>query len=90
MAEGKDFLKMNDINDALSDYKAQCLEGVVLQGDIEIEMNLPGGAQPLLAQSLGRDFAALAAQLFDFSRSMGYPVDSMIQTANTGLGSTGR
>ena len=90
MAEGKDFLKMNDINDARSDYKAQCLEGVVLQGDIEIEMNLPGGAQPLLAQSLGRDFAALAAQLVDFSRSMGYPVDSMIQIENSGVGSTGK
>jgi hypothetical protein len=90
MAEGKDFLKMKEINDVLSDYRAQCLEGVVLQGDIEIEMALPSGAQPQLAQSLGRDFAALAAQLFDFSRSMGYPVDSMIQTANTGLGSTGR
>ena len=85
MAEGKDILKMKDINDVLSDYKAQCLEGVVLQGDIEIELDLPSGAQ-----SLGRDFAALAAQLFDFSRSMGYPVDSMIQTANTGVGSTGK
>lgn len=90
MAEGKDFLKMKEINDVLSDYRAQCLEGVVLQGDIEIEMALPSGAQPQLAQSLGRDFAALAAQLFGFFRSMGYPVDSMIQTANTGLGSTGR
>lgn len=90
MAEGKDFVKMKDINDALSDYKAQCLEGVVLQGDIEIEMNLPGGAQPLLAQSLGRDFAALAAQLVDFSRSMGYPVDSMIQIENSSVGSTGK
>lgn len=90
MAEGKDILKMKDINDVLSDYKAQCLEGVVLQGDIEIELDLPSGAQPLPVQSLGRDFAALAAQLFDFSRSMGYPVDSMIQTANTGVGSTGK
>lgn len=90
MAEGKDFLKMKEINDVLSDYRAQCLEGVVLQGDIEIEMDLSREVQPQLALSLGRDFAALAAQLFGFSRSMGYPVDSMIQPANTGLGSTGR
>lgn len=90
MADEKSSMKMKDINEALSDYQIQSLEGVILEGDIEIEMALPSGAQPLLAQSLGKDFAALAAQLFGFSRSMGYPVDSMIQIANTGVGSTGK
>lgn len=41
MAEGKDFLKMKEINDVLSDYRAQCLEGVVLQGDIEYRDGSP-------------------------------------------------
>jgi acetyl-CoA decarbonylase/synthase complex subunit delta len=90
MAEGKNSLKMKDINEVLSKHKVQGLESVVLEGDIEIEMDLSSGAQTLLAQSLGRDFTKLAAQLLEFSRAMGYPVDSMIQTANTSGGSTGK
>jgi acetyl-CoA decarbonylase/synthase complex subunit delta len=79
-------MKMKDINEALSDYQVQSLEGVILEGDIEIEMDISSGAQSLLAQSLGQEFTNLALQLFNFSRSMGYPVDSMIQIMNTGGG----
>ncbi|MDD4460594.1 MAG: hypothetical protein PHQ24_12475 [Proteiniphilum sp.] len=77
---------MKDINEALSDYQVQGLEGVILEGDIEIEMDISSGVQPLLAGSLGQEFTNLALQLFNFSRSMGYPVDSMIQIMNTGGG----
>jgi len=85
MADEKSSMKMKDINEALSDYQVQSLEGVILEGDIEIEMDLSSGAQPLLAQSLGQEFTKLALQLFNFSRAMGYPVDSMLQTAKTGV-----
>lgn len=86
MADEKKTLKMKDINEALSDYKMQSLEEVVLEGDIEIEINISGGAQPMLAQSLGQEFIKLALQLFNFSRAMGYPVDSTVQIVNTGGG----
>ena len=49
-------------------------------------MDISSGAQSLLAQSLGQEFTNLALQLFNFSRSMGYPADSMIQIINTGGG----
>jgi len=68
---------------SLSNYEVQSLEGVILEGDIEIEMDLSSGAQPLLVQSLGQEFTKLAVELFSFSRAMGYPVDSMLQTAKT-------
>ncbi len=77
----KKSLKMKDINEALSDFLIQGLEGFELEGDIEIEMDLSSGAQGLLAQPLGQEFTKLAEQLLGFSRAMGYPVDSMIQTA---------
>jgi len=90
MAEEKNSLKMKEINAALSDYQVQSLDGVILEGDIEIEMDLSSGIQPLLAQSLGREFTSLVLQLFNFSRAMGYPVDSMLQTAKTIGGSAGK
>ena len=89
MADEKSSMKMKDINEALSDYQVQSLEGVILEGDIEIEMDLSSGAQPLLVQSLGQEFTKLAVELFSFSRAMGYPVDSMLQTAKT-VGSAGK
>ncbi|NMC35334.1 MAG: hypothetical protein GYA36_23180 [Veillonellaceae bacterium] len=90
MADEKNSLKRKDINEALSDYQVQSLEGVILEGDIEIEMDISSGAQPLLAHSLGQEFSKLALQLFNFSKAMGYPVDSMIQTAKTRDGSAGK
>ena len=86
MADEKSSMKMKDINEALSDYQVQSLEGVILEGDIEIEMDISSGAQSLLSQSLGQEVTNLALQLFNFSRSMGYPVDSMNQIMNTGGG----
>ena len=86
MADEKSSMKMKDINEALSDYQVQSLEGVILEGDIEIEMDISSGAQSHLSQSLGQEFTNLALQLFNFSRSMGYPVDSMNQIMNTGGG----
>lgn len=86
MADEKSSMKMKDINEALSDYQVQSLEGVILEGDIEIETDISSGAQSLLSQSLGQEFTNLATQLFNFSRSMGYPVDSMNQIMNTGGG----
>jgi len=86
MADEKSSMKMRDINEALSDYQVQSLEGVILEGDIEIETDISSGAQSLLSQSLGQEFTNLALQLFNFSRSMGYPVDSMNQIMNTGGG----
>lgn len=88
MADEKISLKMNDINEALSDYQVQSLEGVVLEGSIEMEMDISSGAQQLLAQSLGHEFTKLAMQMFNFSRAMGYPVDTMIQTARPGAASS--
>ncbi|OPY50129.1 MAG: Acetyl-CoA decarbonylase/synthase complex subunit delta 1 [Methanosaeta sp. PtaU1.Bin112] len=90
MAEEKTSLKMKDINEALSGYQVQSLERVVLEGDIEIEMDLSSGTQPLLAQSLGQELTKLALQLFNFSGAMGYPVDSKVQMAKTGGGAAGK
>jgi acetyl-CoA decarbonylase/synthase complex subunit delta len=77
MAE-KGNLKMNEM---LSDYNLQSLEGIIMEGDIEMDLELSCGAWPLIMQSLGREFINSAANLLDLSRSVGYPVDSLIKNA---------
>ena len=89
MADETKSLKMKDINEVLSDLKIQNLDGVVLEGDIEIEMDLSSGMLPLLEQSLGREFTRVALKLLNLSRAMGYPADGMIQNATT-TGSTNK
>lgn len=79
MADEKSTLKMKDINEALSSYQVQGLEGVALEGSLE--MDISGRTLQLLAQSLGQEFTKLAMQMISLSRDMGYPVDTMLQTS---------
>jgi len=79
MADEKSTLKMKDINEALSSYQVQSLEGVALEGSLE--MDIIGGTLQLLPQSLGQEVTNLAMQMFSLSRDMGYPVDTMVQTS---------
>jgi hypothetical protein len=46
MADETKSLKIKEINEVLSDFKMQNLKGVVLEGDIEIEIEL-SRRQPL-------------------------------------------
>lgn len=82
MANEKISLNMKSINEALSDYQVQSLEHVILEGNIEIVMDLSSGSPLRLAQPLGQEFARIALQLFDLSRAMRYPVDRRLQKAN--------
>lgn len=72
-------LKLKSINERLSEYQLQGMEGVTLVGDIEIELDMNYGDRQLLARYLGRKFTNLALLLFDFSRVMGYPVNGTIK-----------
>jgi acetyl-CoA decarbonylase/synthase, CODH/ACS complex subunit delta len=66
---------LKGINEKPSEYQVQGLEGISIEGDIEIEMDMNGGDGQVLARHLGQEFAKLALLLFDFSKSMGYPVE---------------
>jgi hypothetical protein len=70
---GKDgSIKLSEINQALSDYKVQSLERVVMEGNIEIEVDLGNGAKSV---EMGHELTMLALQLFNFSKAMGYPAE---------------
>ena len=68
---------LKGINEMLSEYQVQGLEGISIEGDIEIEMDMDGGEGQVLARHLGQEFTKLAVMLFDFSKSMGYPVEKI-------------
>lgn len=76
MAE-KNGITLKGINEKLSEYQVQSLEGISIEGDVEIEMDINGGDGQVLARHLGQEFTKLAVMLFSFSKSMGYPVEKI-------------
>ena len=68
---------LKGINEKLSEYHVQGLEGISIEGDIEIEMDMNGGEGEVLALHLGQEFTKLALMLFEFSKSMGYPIEKV-------------
>ena len=70
-------IALKDINETLHKYQVQGFDGVTIDGDIEIEIDIKEGEAQFLAQNLGQEFTKLAAMLLDFSKSMGYPVEKI-------------
>ena len=68
---------LEGINEKLSEYHVQGLEGISIEGDIEIEMDMDGGEGQVLARHLGQEFTKLAVMLLNFSKSVGYPVEKI-------------
>ena len=77
--ESRKAVKLSNLNSLLSEGKITSLEGLSLEGDIEIEVDV-GGADvgPILMVGFGQELARMATQLLNFSKSLGYPADSLL------------
>ncbi|MDM7934790.1 MAG: CO dehydrogenase/acetyl-CoA synthase subunit delta [Methanothrix sp.] len=73
-------ITLSDLNKTLSEMNVQSLEGIKIEGDIEIEIDAgAGGVGPLFAYYFGQEAAKIAMQLINFAKSVGYPVDALLQ-----------
>jgi len=58
----------------------QSLEGLKIEGDVEIEIDAgAGGMGPLFAYYFGQEAAKIAMQLMNFAKAVGYPVENLLQ-----------
>jgi acetyl-CoA decarbonylase/synthase complex subunit delta len=72
-------ITLSDLNKTLSEMNVQSLEGIKIEGDIEIEIDAgAGGVGPLFAYYFGQEAAQIAMQLIKFAKAVGYPVDSLL------------
>jgi acetyl-CoA decarbonylase/synthase complex subunit delta len=82
-------IKLSELGSLFNDMDVESLEGVTIEGDIELEMDTGGGLDPQLAYMLGHETAQIARHLINISRLLGYPVDqlfgSMAQAAVPGV-----
>jgi len=78
-------LKLADFNKLFKDLDVDSLEGVTIEGDIELNISGGGGLNPAMAYALGHEAAQISLHIANISRMLGYPVDQLFAE---GLGLT--
>jgi acetyl-CoA decarbonylase/synthase complex subunit delta len=73
-------ITLSDLNKTLAEMNVQSLEGLTIEGDVEIEIDAgAGGVGPLFAYYFGQEAAKIAMQLMNFAKAVGYPVENLLQ-----------
>ncbi len=67
-------ITLSEIGELLKGIEVEALEGVKIEGDIEIELGHASG----LAYALGQETAQIALHLLNIARLLGYPVDEVL------------
>jgi acetyl-CoA decarbonylase/synthase complex subunit delta len=77
--ESRKAVKLGELNKFLSEGEIRSFEGLSIEGDIEIEVDV-GGADvgPILVAGFGQEIATMATQLLNFSKALGYPADNLL------------
>ena len=68
-----DKLKLSDLNSILKDLDVESLEGVTIEGDIELDIQGGGGMNPAMAYALGHEAAQISLHVANIARMLGYP-----------------
>jgi len=77
--ESRKAIKLGELNKLLSKGEIHTIDGLSIEGDIEIEVDV-GGADvgPILMAGFGQELVKTATQLLNFSKALGYPADSLL------------
>ncbi|MCS3924472.1 CO dehydrogenase/acetyl-CoA synthase subunit delta [Methanosalsum natronophilum] len=78
-------VKISELTNMLQDLDIEALEGVEIEGDIEIDIGGLGGFDPNLAHALGHETAQLSVHLANISRLLGYPVEQAFASASMSM-----
>ncbi len=64
----------------------ESLDGVTIEGDIELNITGSGGLNPALAYALGQEISQISLHMANIGRILGYPVDQLFaQGAGMGI-----
>ena len=66
-------VKLSETTDIFKDVQILSLEGVTMEGDIELDVGLRSGFNPMLAAALGQESAILAQQFSILHGMLGVP-----------------
>jgi len=74
-------IKLSEISDIFKKLDVEELEGVTIEGDIELDISGGGGLNPALAYALGHEAAQVSLHVANIARMLGYPVDQLFATS---------
>lgn len=78
--------KLTDIASLFKDLNIESLDGVTIEGDIELNITGSGGLNPALAYALGQEISQISLHMANIGRILGYPVDQLFaQGAGMGI-----
>ncbi|OPY22584.1 MAG: Acetyl-CoA decarbonylase/synthase complex subunit delta 1 [Methanomethylovorans sp. PtaU1.Bin073] len=78
--------KLTDIASIFKDLNIESLDGVTIEGDIELNITGSGGLNPALAYALGQEISQISLHMANIGRILGYPVDQLFaQGAGMGI-----
>lgn len=80
--------KLTDITQLFKDFDIEALEGVSIEGDIELNITGGGGLNPALAYALGQEISHISLHMANIGRILGYPVDQLL-AQSLGMGVAG-
>ena len=63
-------IKLSELGSLFDDMDVESLEGVTIEGDIELEMDASSGLDPQVAYMLGHETAQVARHLINISQFM--------------------
>ncbi|MFQ6120285.1 MAG: acetyl-CoA synthase subunit delta, partial [Methanosarcinales archaeon] len=70
-------IKLSELKELIEGIQIEALEGVVIEGDIEIEISREGqsGLDPTIAYLISQESAQAATHLMNIARILGYPIE---------------
>jgi len=74
-------MKLSQISDLLQDLDVESLEGVTIEGDIELNISGGGGLNPALAYALGQEISQISLHMANIGRMLGFPAEQLFASA---------
>ncbi|WP_440952089.1 CO dehydrogenase/acetyl-CoA synthase subunit delta [Methanococcoides sp. FTZ1] len=78
-------MKLSGLTDLFKDLDVESLEGVTIEGDIELDISGGGGLNPAMAYALGHEAAQISLHVANIARMLGYPVDQLFAASMGGF-----
>ncbi len=74
-------MKLSQLSDMLQDLDVESLEGVTIEGDIELNVSGGGGLNPALAYALGHEISQISLHMANIGRMLGFPAEQLFASA---------
>ncbi len=74
-------MKLSQLSDMLQDLDVESLEGVTIEGDIELNISGGGGLNPALAYALGHEISQISLHMANIGRMLGFPAEELFASA---------